>query len=170
MKHSKQHGCQLWLNTVAGWGVSNIFHLDDCFKSAINHCMLSCKSLQWRIGSQDPNTQTACHRQIIKSLGLGRIALWVHVCYASMMAYLQTLAPMWKSKCSLHYQQHHHWGQRGHTKITGTCWLPAQLQVQRETLSQGIRAEDDRARHTMSSCGLHVQRYRHYTQIYQSGV
>lgn len=58
MKISKQHGCQLWLNTIAAWRVSNTFHVDDCFKSAINHYMFSCKSLPWRIGSQDPNTQT----------------------------------------------------------------------------------------------------------------
>lgn len=113
MKISKQHGCQLWLNTVAAWGVSNIFHVDDCLKSAINHYMCSCESLLWRIGSQDPNIQTACQRQIFKSLGHGRMAQWLFmfVC-TSMMTCVQILAPMWKSRCSLHCRQHHHWRQK----------------------------------------------------------
>lgn len=132
-KLSKQHGCQLWLNTPATLGVSNSFRLDGCF---IKSCKLLYvfmeESLQWRIGSQDsPIHKMALHRQIIKNLGCRRMARWEHMFVA------QARRPEFRSR--------HPWENPGMACIacnfsTGIFWLPAQLQVQRQTLSQGTKA------------------------------
>lgn len=53
---SKQHGCQLWLETVATLGVA--FHVNGCLvKCYRSLSILMEEPLPWRIGSQDPRTQ-----------------------------------------------------------------------------------------------------------------